>query len=178
MEKSDTLFNEDYSQLLSSLVYRGIIDTTPRGSNKLCSRSGSTEDVIDEWELEQSALALEMLRGTIDDFSHTKASLETATSPNFAIWSSFSFSVNSSGTSSKTASYISLSGPDFGSSPLTRRSIALLLSGLLVPFFHFMPNTLSWKRSHQISALDPANRVQWILDCCPAPRPMTCPFNA
>ena len=35
--------------------------------------------------------------------------------------------------------------------------------------------TFGFWRSHQISALLPARRVQWTRDCCPAPTPMVMP---
>jgi phosphoribosylaminoimidazolecarboxamide formyltransferase/IMP cyclohydrolase len=56
--------------------------------------------------------------------------------PRVLCHSSFSCSVNTAGVSSNMASKVSRSGPDLGSSPLTSRSMALLLSGRLVPFFH------------------------------------------
>lgn len=61
---------------------------------------------------------------------------------------------------------------------VTKRSIALDLSARLVPFLKSKARTLGWWRNHQLSALSPARRVQWIRDCWPAPRPITIPFLA
>jgi hypothetical protein len=61
------------------------------------------------------------------------------------------------------ASNSSSSGPGVvGMDPEQRRSIALDLEGRLVPFLKVRPRVRSWKRSHQLSALSPARRVQWI----------------
>lgn len=38
---------------------------------------------------------------------------------------------------------------------------------------HPLPPRLLKTRTHQLLALSPASRVQWILDCCPAPMPIT-----
>lgn len=56
---------------------------------------------------------------------------------------------------------------------LTYWSIALAISALFTPLRNFMLRTRGWCLSHQLSALSPASRVQWIRDCCPAPIPIT-----
>jgi hypothetical protein len=40
------------------------------------------------------------------------------------------------------------------------------------------PKSVFRQPPYQLSALSPAIRVQWIRDCCPAPRPITCPSLA
>lgn len=57
---------------------------------------------------------------------------------------------------------------------LTYWSIALAISALFTPVRNFMFRTRGWCLSHQLSALSPASRVQWIRDCWPAPIPITC----
>lgn len=57
---------------------------------------------------------------------------------------------------------------------LTYWSIALAISALFTPVRNFMFRTQGWCLSHQLSALSPASRVQWIRDCWPAPIPITC----
>ena len=57
---------------------------------------------------------------------------------------------------------------------LTYWSIALAISARFTPPRNFMLSTRGWCLSHQLSALSPASRVQWIRDCWPAPIPMTC----
>lgn len=57
---------------------------------------------------------------------------------------------------------------------LTYWSIALAISALFTPLRNFMLRTRGWCLSHQLSALSPARRVQWMRDCCPAPIPITC----
>lgn len=58
--------------------------------------------------------------------------------------------------------------------PLTYWSIALAISARFTPLRNFMFRTRGLCLSHQLSALSPASRVQWIRDCCPAPIPITC----
>lgn len=48
---------------------------------------------------------------------------------------------------------------------LTYWSIALAISALFTPVRNFMSRTRGWCLSHQLSALSPASRVQWIRDC-------------
>lgn len=48
---------------------------------------------------------------------------------------------------------------------LTYWSIALAISALFTPVRNFMFSTRGWCLSHQLSALSPASRVQWIRDC-------------
>lgn len=57
---------------------------------------------------------------------------------------------------------------------LTYWSIALAISARFTPLRNFMFRTHGWCLSHQLSALSPASRVQWIRDCWPAPIPITC----
>lgn len=57
---------------------------------------------------------------------------------------------------------------------LTYWSIALAISARFTPLQNFMSRTRGWCLSHQLSALSPARRVQWIRDCWPAPIPITC----
>lgn len=58
--------------------------------------------------------------------------------------------------------------------PLTYWSIALAISARFTPLRNFMFRTRGLCLSHQLSALSPASRVQWIRDCWPAPIPITC----
>lgn len=57
---------------------------------------------------------------------------------------------------------------------LTYWSIALAISALFTPVRNFTSRTRGWCLSHQLSALSPASRVQWMRDCWPAPMPITC----
>lgn len=57
---------------------------------------------------------------------------------------------------------------------LTYWSMALAISARFTPPRNFMFRTRGWCLSHQLSALSPASRVQWIRDCWPAPIPITC----
>lgn len=61
---------------------------------------------------------------------------------------------------------------------LTYWSIALAISARFTPLRNFMFRTHGWCLSHQLSALSPARRVQWIRDCWPAPIPITCRTQA
>lgn len=105
------------------------------------------------------------------------ASLEHATPSNFPAHSFFSDSLSGAGTSSNCPSHWARSPPS-STSPLTKRSIAFAFSARLTPFLNGSARTRGWCRNHQLSALDPASRVQWMRDCCPAPRPTIAPFLA
>ena len=173
VEETNVLLDKGNAKLLSSLVNRTVVLATAGSGNVLNSRTGSAEDVIDERELQSYVSQV----STSDDFTPmnklTKASLETLTLVSCFIQASRSSAVKAVGTSSKTASKASRSAPSLGSWPLTNKSMALLLSARLVPFFHLRLRTRSLKRIHQLSALSPASLVQWMRDCCPAPRPTT-----
>lgn len=56
------------------------------------------------------------------------------------------------------------------------RSIQLSRSALPMPSTKESSSTFGAWRRYQLSALFPASLVQWILDCCPAPIPIACPF--
>ena len=106
-----------------------------------------------------------------------KASLEHATLLSLAMCSFFSAAVKGSGTESNRDSHCVRSEPSPTWS-VTNRSIAFALSARLVPFLKGSARTRGWCLNHQLSALSPAKRVQWIRDCWPAPRPITVPLRA
>ncbi len=56
------------------------------------------------------------------------------------------------------------------------RSMALSRSGRRMSSTNWRPRTLGCWRSHQLSALLPARRVQWMRLCWPAPTPMVWPL--
>ena len=141
--------------------------TPERAARKTLSTKGNCKPMV---------LRLAPIKARLIQQELTNASLDMATFPNFPIHSRFSSTLNSVGISSNTASYISFSKPaSCGTCPETNKSIALHLSGLLTPFLNLNPRTRGCCLSHQLSALSPASRVQWIRDCWPAPRPMICP---
>ena len=165
VEQTGALFDEDDTKLLGRLKDGAVVLATAGGSDVLGTRTSCTEHVVDEGELFDSASVQATKTRNRVVKSLTKASDETATSPILDSQLSRSSWVKGAGTSSKTRSYSAFSTSLRGVCPEQRRSIALLLSARLVPAFHLMFSTRSWKRIHQLSALSPAKRVQWIRLC-------------
>lgn len=189
MEQSEIGMSQNDSMLIASLNDTGIIGWTRWTANvadsalkKFMKRRKIVKSVC-------CSLSHSWIKVRIAFYAHTNfarsmlslngknASDAKATPVNLEAHCLRSSAVKNSGTSSN----IDLnwaSGKSFPIVPSTKLSMALEISARLTPALNFIDKTRGWCRSHQLSLLSPARRVQWIRDCCPAPMPMTWPSRA